>query len=274
MYTVARFGCSWKLILPILRELGGDDSKATSLHTENTSQHILCLIHPRNPAGSEMSEINPCGRSGAAQYPQDQIWTEKGALCLGTTQIPTLLLPAIRIQGFSFPQEHRSQAGWRGIFSSQNVTPPNCSGEQRQAPERSQLLTSQCKNEFPFPLCLFWQFHFIFPGIQSANHPSGSPCSGNEGISHLPFHSLFPLCCHYWCCSLWTAWKCFSFTQKPPRSTDISTDTHRKSSCVFLLNWGTSKRNLYPRWQKKLGRILGLAPFSCLSHLSQVPGKV
>lgn len=82
-------------------------------------------------------------------------------------------------------------------YSSQNVTPPNCSGEQRQAPERSQLLTSQCKNEFPFPLCLFWQFHFIFPGIQSANHPSGSPCSGNEGISHLPFHSLFPLCCHY-----------------------------------------------------------------------------
>lgn len=80
------------------------------------------------------------------------------------------------------------------------MTPPNCSGEQRQArmaAERSQLLTSQCKNKFPFPVCLFWQFHFILPGTQSANHPSGSPCSGNEDTSHLPLH-FFP---HYFLCA-------------------------------------------------------------------------
>lgn len=49
MYTVAGFGRLWNLILSILRELGGDDSKATSLHIENTtSAHPLPYPHKKS----------------------------------------------------------------------------------------------------------------------------------------------------------------------------------------------------------------------------------
>lgn len=156
----------------------------------------------------------------------------------------------VKIQGLSFPQEHRSQAGWRGIFSSQNVTPANCSGEQRQAPERSQLLTSQCKNKSPFPLCLFWQFHVILPGIQSANHPSGSPCSGNEDTSYLPL----PFFTHYFLCAATidvvpseqpeNALPLHRNLQEARTSPLTPTENHPG---VFLLNLVTSKRSCYPR---------------------------
>lgn len=94
MCTVAGFGRPWKLILLILGELGGDDSKATSLHTENTSQHILCLTHPRNPAGSALGSKLDSERSFVLGCYTD---SNSASACYQNSRIQ--LLPGTQITG-------------------------------------------------------------------------------------------------------------------------------------------------------------------------------
>lgn len=188
MYTVRGSSRHCNLTASILRELGEDERKATSLSIENTVSAFPVPYQDKMSCRAWITLKIGLWKELSAQLLQTQI------LLLPTVHHLSELNSKIQVpprntdhwqhdEGYLVLKADIVKLLWRtkaGSYSTKEL-------KSKKSP------TSISKNRPLFPLCLLWQFHFILQSIKTANHLHGFPCSGNKDSFHLPINRLVSL---------------------------------------------------------------------------------